>query len=249
MELKRPKPFFLESGPRAVLLLHGFTGNSIDVRQLGRYLNQRGYTCCGPIYSGHGGPPEELLKTGPKEWWQDVCRAVEHLQQTGHTEFAVCGLSLGGVFSLKCGYTFSVKGIIPMCAPAYSAMRDRLVAGTTAYARTYKQYQGKSGEEITVELQEFRRRIPVVLDQLSALIDNVREESHKITAPALIIQAQKDEMINPESAHYYYDSIHSTNKQLKWYENSTHVITLGTEKVQLHKDIYAFLESLDWSVS
>ena len=37
-------------------------------------------------------------------------------------------------------------------------------------------------------------------------------------------------------------------KQLNWYENSGHVITLGSEKEQLHEDILNFLESLDWNV-
>lgn len=36
------KPFFFEAGPRAVLLLHGFTGSSADVRMLGRFLEKKG---------------------------------------------------------------------------------------------------------------------------------------------------------------------------------------------------------------
>ncbi|EST11558.1 alpha/beta hydrolase [Sporolactobacillus laevolacticus] len=249
MEIRPPKPFFLESGSRSVLLLHGFTGNSIDVRQLGRYLHQRGYTCYGPIYSGHGGEPEALLQTSPDDWWRDVRQAIDFLHQHGQSEIAVCGLSLGGVFSLKCGYTFLVKGIVPMCAPAYVDTQGRIFAGTLNYARNYKQYQGKSEETIAAELNAFEKKIPKVLEQLSTLIDEVRVNSEKITVPALIVQARKDEMLEPESAQFIYDTIQSADKQLKWYENSTHVITIGTEKAQLHQDIYAFLESLDWSVS
>ena len=37
-------------------------------------------------------------------------------------------------------------------------------------------------------------------------------------------------------------------KELKWYEESGHVITLDKEKDQLHEDIYQFLERLDWEV-
>nr|WP_283163469.1 alpha/beta fold hydrolase [Sporolactobacillus mangiferae] len=239
----------MESGARAVLLLHGFTGNSVDVRQLGRYLNKHGYTCCGPVYSGHGGPAEELLDVGPEDWWRDICAAVDLLRSSGHSEFAVCGLSLGGVFSLKCGYTFSVKGIVPMCAPSKPVLRERLIAGITNYARTYKRYQGKSEEETAAELTGLKQRAPTVLQRLAGLVDEVRSHCHSITVPTFIVQARKDEMIETSSAQYFFNTIQSADKQLKWYENSTHVITLGTEKVQLHQDIYAFLESLDWSVS
>ena len=50
MKLASPKPFTFEGGDRAVLLLHGFTGNSADVRMLGRFLEKKGYTCHAPIY-------------------------------------------------------------------------------------------------------------------------------------------------------------------------------------------------------
>ena len=42
MQIKLPQPFFFQEG-KEQSLLHGFTGNSSDVRQLGRFL-QKGYT-------------------------------------------------------------------------------------------------------------------------------------------------------------------------------------------------------------
>ncbi|BBP92335.1 hypothetical protein BsIDN1_59530 [Bacillus safensis] len=50
MKVVTPKPFTFKGGEKAVLLLHGFTGNTADVRMLGRYLNDRGYTCHAPQY-------------------------------------------------------------------------------------------------------------------------------------------------------------------------------------------------------
>ena len=83
MKVKAPQPFTFGNGKRAVLLLHGFTGHSADVRMLGRFLEKRGYTCHAPIYKGHGVPPEELLHTGPEDWWQDVMNAYEYLKNKG----------------------------------------------------------------------------------------------------------------------------------------------------------------------
>lgn len=42
MKIKEQQPFFFPAGKRAVLLLHGFTGSSSDVRMLGRFLEKRG---------------------------------------------------------------------------------------------------------------------------------------------------------------------------------------------------------------
>lgn len=49
MKVKAPQPFTFEAGPRAVLLLHGFTGHSADVRMLGRFLEKRVYQSCSDI--------------------------------------------------------------------------------------------------------------------------------------------------------------------------------------------------------
>ena len=57
MKIIAPKPFTIESGKRAVLLLHGFTGNPNDVKRLGRYLAERNYTVHAPLYKGHGLDP------------------------------------------------------------------------------------------------------------------------------------------------------------------------------------------------
>lgn len=41
MQIKLPEPFLFEESNRAVLLLHGFTGNSADVRQMGVFYKNK----------------------------------------------------------------------------------------------------------------------------------------------------------------------------------------------------------------
>ncbi|MGM7682970.1 alpha/beta hydrolase [Cytobacillus sp. Hm23] len=242
-----PKPFTFEAGERAVLLLHGFTGNSADVRMLGRFLEKKGYTCHAPIYKGHGVPPEELVHTGPEDWWQDVMEAYQHLKDRGHEEIAVAGLSLGGVFSLKLGYTVPIKAIVPMCAPMYIKSEEVMYEGVLDYAREYKKFEGKSVEQIDIEMQQFQQTPMTTLKALQQLIAGVRDQVDLIYAPTFVVQARHDNMINTDSANIIYNRVESPIKELKWYEESGHVITLDQEREQLHEDVYAFLESLDWN--
>jgi carboxylesterase len=249
MKIVPPKPFTFEAGKRAVLLLHGFTGNSADVRMLGRFLENKGYTSHAPHYKGHGVPPEELLHTGPKDWWQDVLNGYQHLKDLGYEEIAVCGLSLGGVFSLKVGYTLPVKGIIPMCAPMTNKTEEKIYRGVLDYAREWKQLEGKPKEQIEEEMKAFIDAPMDTLSEVNDLFKEVREHLDMIYAPTFVVQARHDEMIDINSANIIYENVSSIMKQIKWYEHSKHVITLGDEKEQLHQDIYEFLEKLDWSVS
>src|SRR3954463_8324728 len=170
MRIAQPKPFFFKSGKRAVLLLHGFTGNSADVRMLGRYLEKKGYTTLAPHYKGHGVPPEELIHTGPEEWWQDVLAGYQQLQDAGYDEIAVAGLSLGGVFSLKLGYNKPVKGIVTMCAPMSMRTLDVMFEGVLQYAEQYKKSEGKTDEEIKAELEAIRKLGMPSLPDLQKLV-------------------------------------------------------------------------------
>ena len=248
MKTVLPKPFTFEAGPRAVLLLHGFTGNSADVRMLGRFLEKKGYSSHAPHYKGHGVPPEELVHTGPVDWWQDVMDGYEHLKSKGYEEIAVAGLSLGGVFSLKLGYTVPVKGIVPMCAPMYIKSEEIMYKGVVDYAREFKKFEGKQEEQIEKEIEEFKKTPMNTLQALQKLIADVRENVDMIYSPTFVVQARHDHMINTDSANIIYDNVESDDKEIKWYEESGHVITLDKEKEQLHEDVYGFLEKLDWTV-
>ncbi|SES23444.1 alpha/beta hydrolase [Salisediminibacterium halotolerans] len=242
-----PQPFTFEGGgDRAVLLLHGFTGNSADVRMLGRYLEKRGYTSHAPHMQGHGVPPEELFAASPKDWWRDVVAGYEHLQSLGYEKIAVGGLSLGGVFSLKLGYTYPVKGIIPMCAPMEIRGEDIMHEGVIRYTREFKEYEGKSSAVIDEEISALGDAPRTTIKALQTLLNAVRSNIDMIYTPTFVVQARHDQMIEPKSAEIIYEGVECDDKHLKWYEESSHVITLDKEKDQLHEDVYEFLESLNW---
>lgn len=247
MKIKLPEPFTFEAGPRAVLLLHGFTGHSADVRMLGRFLEKKGYTSHAPIYRGHGKEPEELVKASADEWWEDVTNAFNHLKELGYEEIAIAGLSLGGVLSLKLTYTETVKGVIPMCAPMFFDNEEELTKGYKFKAREFKQLEGKDKDTIQNEVQELVDNSQDMFADLADLINEVNQNIDTIYTPTFVVQARQDEMINTDSANYIYENVEADQKDIKWYEESGHVITMGKEKEQLFEDVYQFLESLDWS--
>ncbi|WP_138418404.1 alpha/beta hydrolase [Aquibacillus sediminis] len=247
MKVKQPEPFTFEGGKRAVLLLHGFTGHSADVRMLGRYLQKQGYTCHAPIYRGHGKPPEELVQATPEQWWEDVQEGLQHLRSIGHKEIAVAGLSLGGVLSLKLAYSEPIKAAIPMCAPMFFDNETQLTKGFKAFAKEYKQLEKKDEATIETEVNQLLEESKPLFQRLGGLITDVKEHVDHIYAPTFVVQARKDQMINTDSATYIYDNVEADQKDIKWYEESGHLITFDKQKDQLHEDIYNFLESLDWS--
>lgn len=248
MKFTPPKPFLFETGKRAVLLLHGFTGSSADVRMLGRFLQENNYTAYAPQYKGHGVSPDLLLKTGPSDWWQDVLDAYKHLEDLGYEEIAVCGLSLGALFSLKLGFMKPVKGIVSMSAPTKMDSSSPIISGYMDYVRNYKRLEGKSAETIKLEMQDYAGKSTDQIAKLKDEINSVMQDIDMIYAPLFVVQGRLDDKVDVDGAKWIYDEVQSNEKHIKYYENSGHVITIDKERKILQDDILQFLDGLDWQV-
>ncbi|KMS30267.1 carboxylesterase, partial [Staphylococcus aureus] len=83
------------------------------------------------------------------------------------------------------------------------------------------------------------------LKELIEAIDTIKVQVDEVLALILVIQAENDNIIDPHSAKYIYDHVDSDDKNIKWYSESGHVITIDKEKEQVFEDIYQFLDSLD----
>ncbi len=135
-----------------------------------------------------------------------------------------------------------------MCAPMTMKTEEKMFQGVLKYAREFKQLEKKSSQQIAEEMTQFEKTPMKTLKDLRAFVQDVRNCIDMIYAPTFVIQARHDQVIDPNSANIIFNEIESNEKNLKWYEESGHVITLDKEKDQLHEDVYQFLEGLDWSV-
>ncbi|WP_322905774.1 alpha/beta hydrolase [Paenibacillus campi] len=248
MKMVTPQSFTYKAGSRAVLLLHGYTGSTIHVRRLGRYLHEHGYTCHAPLYAGHGDVPELLLHTRPAAWWQSVVDGYDALQQQGYEEIAVAGVSLGGVFTLRLATLFPVKAVISMSAPVQEKSTANILQRVLDYARWYVSLETKDTAVMTERLERLAAEPLHELEQLRQLISSTAERLHRITAPALIMQGEQDDALYQNSARTIYEQIGSKHKQLKWYPASGHILPMDVEYAQVCTDIHQFLDTLDWKV-
>ncbi|GEK29991.1 carboxylesterase [Kurthia zopfii] len=249
MKLLAPKPFTIEGGKRAVLLLHGFTGSTKDVKKLGQFLNKRGYTCHAPMYRGHGVSPEEILRYGAKYWWEDVTSGYHHLKSLGYEEIAVVGISLGGVFTLKVGAEFPVKGVVSMCAPIKRKSSDGLFDRLYKYAEVYKKFEGKDEDTVAAELEDLKNMDRHAITEIQKMIEHTSDEIGEIDTPTLVLQGKLDDKLYQESAPFIFDTVDTEEKEIIWYQNSGHIITLGKEREQVYQDTLTFLDQLDWVAS
>src|SRR5512134_2216381 len=113
------EPFFFlgDSSKPACLLIHGFTGAPKEMRWMGDYLHQRGYTCLGVRLAGHATDPEDMVRARWTDWTASVEDGYQLLR--GVTEnIVLAGLSMGGVLALLMSTRLNVRGVVTMSAPA-----------------------------------------------------------------------------------------------------------------------------------
>src|SRR5699024_2104991 len=178
-----------------------------DVRMLGRFLETKGYTTHAPIYRGHGDTPEKLIETTPEEWWEDVETAYNHLLDLGYEEIAVAGLSMGGALGLKLANYKKIKAVIPMCTPMFFDNEAQLTKGFLAFSKQHKQFERKADDVIEEEVTYVEQHSKELFTKIGTFVEEVNSMVDMIYAPALVIQASQDEMINPESANFIYENL------------------------------------------
>ena len=109
------EPFFLQgdSSKPACLLIHGFTGTPKEMRWMGEYLNQHGYTCLGVRLAGHATQPEDMVRSRWADWTASVEDGYNLLSGLTDDIFLV-GLSMGGILSLLMSTRLAprVKGVV-----------------------------------------------------------------------------------------------------------------------------------------
>lgn len=248
MNVKLPGEFYFnEHSDYAVLLLHGFTGNTSDVRQLGRFLQKKGVTSYSFNYQGHAEAPENILKSSPHVWYRQVTEAYDFLKSEGYDKIFTAGVSIGGALGLLLTHDRDVFGASTICSPMFIKSHKELLESYTSYAANFKKrFENKDQTTIDNEINASLGDADDTLEDINALIDKAKQSLEDIFVPVYVAQGALDEVIDPGSANIIYDNVSSdeTEKRLKVYENSGHVLTIDKDKNELFNDLYEFIEDI-----
>ncbi|GEK34014.1 alpha/beta hydrolase [Kurthia sibirica] len=245
MKFLAPRPFQITAGKKAVLLLHSFTGSTIDLRKLGKFLAKNSYSVYAPMYSGHGQAAEELLRYGPAQWWADVQAAYEHLEDEGFEEIAVVGISLGAILALKTAYELSPVGLVTMSIPL---ARDEVILRKRVvhYAKNHMQYEDKTPLERQQALMDLKAAKMEIIPQFTRFIDEQLANLAEINIPILTMYGEQDDILYKESAHYIINNSSSQRTILRHYKEAGHLLTMSADQDAVNEDILQFLNSLQW---
>ncbi|GGK23694.1 carboxylesterase [Caldalkalibacillus thermarum] len=243
----QPAPFLFKAdgSTTGVLLIHGFTGTTLELKPLGRHLHAAGWTVHAPLLKGHGVTPEEMGCTTWVDWFVSARDGYRLLREEGCELVVVVGLSMGGLLALKIAQHEPVAGIVTLCAPLKVRDPRLSLARYLQYMFPYAKRRGRKADHIEPHLYVYERTPLSCVVSLEELMHNVRYVLPRLKQPALIIQAVQDETVHPASGQMLYEQIGSADKELVLFEQSGHIITLDREQDRLHETVTQFIRRIE----
>ncbi|BBB48524.1 alpha/beta hydrolase [Pelolinea submarina] len=235
------KTFYWPGNSSGILLLHGFTATTTEVRLLANEFRRLGFTISAPLLPGHGTTPQDLNTRKYKDWLTCVEGAYAELKKTC-TRVVVGGESMGAVLSLYLAEHHPEISALLLYSPAIRVESLKLSPVIKTFVpiieKANNDPEDKTWQGYTVypmkAANEFRKLQKLVIHQLEA-----------IHQPALILQGLKDKTIDKQSGSMILKSIHSEYKSLQCLSDSGHVMLLGSELQLITHTSVQFLKSLD----
>ncbi|MGE5582270.1 MAG: alpha/beta hydrolase [Bacillota bacterium] len=227
-----------------VLVIHGWTACPFEMRELGENLFKRGYNVYGVRLAGHGTSVEDYAKYGHADWEASAGKGLAIASLAGR-RVVIIGESMGGALAAILAAAFPrLTAKIILCAPCFQVADWRAELTVFGLVRLFIP-EVDFGELRDWQQGYWYNRIPTTgVAELIKVAHKARKTGPLITAPALIIQATNDKMVNPKGAARFFASLHrfsDAQKQLILFEKGHHNLTvdLNPQKKQVFEWIIA----------
>jgi len=245
------KPFILYDKDNTIgcVVSHGYKAAPKEIEPLAKYLFEHGINVYAVRLKGHGTMPEDLRDSSYKEWYNSFDVGYSSLSCVSKKLY-LCGFSTGGLLSLlkASNVQHKIDGII--CINSALSLQDIRVKYIVPTINVLNNFLSIFNADIDTYEDEpehpeinYKMHYLSSIGELKKLIDLVNERLPYITEPTLIIQADKDPVVNPKSADIIYDNIASADKERYFVSSDKHVITLEKSvKSKMFKKIVSFIK-------
>jgi carboxylesterase len=247
-----PFLFLGDSSKPACLLIHGFTGTPKEMRWMGEYLNQRGYTCLGVRLAGHATHPEAMTRSR----WTDWVASVEdgyHLLRGLTDRIFLIGLSMGGILSLYMSPQLNVEGVVAMSTPSrlpedYPIWFLKLISPVVRFRPKSNEPPGSGWfDKHAYQDHIAYAKNPVrSAAELKQLILEMHAVLPDVRVPVLLMHSKDEKYILPDNMESIYTGLVNAPERTKLYvTGSGHVLPRDASREQVFQAAVEFIQRVD----
>lgn len=223
-----------------VLLIHGFTATTLEVKLLADFFINLGCTVIAPLLPGHGTSPGDLNKNKLTDWTNCIEENYLLLEDKCDS-IIVGGESMGGVFSLYLAEKHSGISALLLYSTALSV-------GKLKFSMLLKYFFPIIDKNLPADGLAWKGYTVYPLwaaDQFYRLTKMVKRNLSMVKTPTIIFQGGFDKTIDANNMKLIFDGIQSNTKRTEIMRNSGHVMLLDREIEIIKLKTHAFLSDLD----
>lgn len=239
---------FARSGPRALLLFHGYNDSPRSLADLAARIADAGWTVRLPLLPGHGRSLEAWDDWHAEEVFAMVRAEYAALRAT-HSVVVVGGLSMGGALAAWLAAESDADGLV-LFAPMLFIPRPMQVAVSTArlWSLFTRYLSGGGGRSIRDPAAQARmisygcstRRS---LEALERIATTVLVRLGFVHVPVLFVQSRDDNRLPHDQSKRALARIASGDRTAHWVEGAGHVLTVDHGWQELATEAAEWLDS------
>lgn len=242
------QPFYFKgTNGKGILLIHGWTTTSYELRRLGKYLNYYGYTVSAPLLRGHGTVPKDLEKVKWEDWLEDVELAYGELKKNCNNIY-VGGTSIGSCLTIMLAKKYpEISGLLLLATP-YKIRFEKILMPFSRMIKKIKNYHKKhypptfGGVHTITRLISYQSYSMDSAIETFELVKETRRNIPFIKQPAFLIQSLSDHIVTKNSLEKIYKSIGSKIKKKKYLERAYHTFISDIKNESVFEEILEFLD-------
>jgi len=217
---------------KAIVIIHGFTGNLYDNEYLMNYLEEDSeFDVYAETLPGHN--KDRFSDATVKDWKNAVDNIINKLIGLGYKNIYVVGHSMGGILA-------------SYIASRYHEIKKVVFVNAAFDYLNFKQnkidLKDKDFSKYSKLWQKALRTSPIMVNEFRKLVKESNLLLKSVTCDALILRSKCDEIIPYHVGDLIYDGINSPNKYLTDINDASHVVLSGNKKEITSKYIKLFLK-------
>ncbi len=232
-----------EYNKNGVLLIHGFTSTPQAIIDLAETIHKENFKVFLPKLPGHCTKWEDLASVTFEDWINALENKALKLLKTSD-KINIVGLSMGGTLAAILTERLREKAntLTLICAPFVSKFSHSL--GYSIGRLFLKSVNGVGGDIKSTEKQEeYYNTVPVkAVGEFLKTVKVGKRSLPNIKIPVRLFYAKDDHVISNKNPKETYRLLGSSDKKLKVFTNSYHVMTLDNDAPELFDDIIEFLK-------
>ena len=217
---------------KAIVIIHGFTGNLYENEYLMNYLEHNVlFDVYAETLPGHN--QDRFCDASVKDWKKAVDNEIERLIGYGYHTIYVVGHSMGGILATYAASKYKEVKKIVLVNAAFDYLN---------FKQNKEDIKDKDFSKYSHLWQKALRTSPFMVNEFRKLVKESSDYLKEISCDTLILRSTRDEIIPYEVGNNIFDNIKTNSKYLTDIKDTSHVVLNGDKKDIVSEYIELFLK-------